>query len=284
MPQWRKLWVKSTESLDINDMPDDFHRLLWLMLPLIACREGRGIDNAAWIKAKSMPLRVDVYQEQVEAAMCWYAERRMLTRYEVAGRRYYQLHNWVKHQGDTKKEAASNYPGMESNGAHEVVPSDVETNAGLTPDLLRTNSSTDSDSDADADSEKNKPSVADATRAPSEYPKIAARWAELFPDRPHPTERNKALRAKTATRMKDGNFPGRWEAALVRMTNADSWVLEKSWFTLNWFLANDENWRKCADGNYDDKSKRITPARPHKKDIINIVLADGTTEQREVIT
>jgi hypothetical protein len=34
MPQWRKLWVKATESLDINDMPDDFHRLLWLMMPL----------------------------------------------------------------------------------------------------------------------------------------------------------------------------------------------------------------------------------------------------------
>lgn len=34
MPQWRKLHTKSLDSLDINDMPDDFCRVLWLMLPL----------------------------------------------------------------------------------------------------------------------------------------------------------------------------------------------------------------------------------------------------------
>ena len=44
MPTWRKLHVKATESLDINDMPDDFHRLLWVMLPLGLDREGRGLD------------------------------------------------------------------------------------------------------------------------------------------------------------------------------------------------------------------------------------------------
>ncbi len=34
MPQWRKLHVKATESLDIHEMPDDFTRLLWVMLDI----------------------------------------------------------------------------------------------------------------------------------------------------------------------------------------------------------------------------------------------------------
>ena len=32
MPLYRKFWVKTTESQDINDMPDDFTRLLWVLL------------------------------------------------------------------------------------------------------------------------------------------------------------------------------------------------------------------------------------------------------------
>jgi len=85
------------------------------------------------------------------------------------------------------------------------------------------------------------------------YTNILARWAALFPNRPHPTENNKALREKATRRLKDDDFLQNWDAALVRMTRADPWVFEKAWFTLNWFLANDENWRKCYDGNYDRK-------------------------------
>jgi hypothetical protein len=85
------------------------------------------------------------------------------------------------------------------------------------------------------------------------YTNILERWATLFPTRPHPTENNKALREKATRRLKDDDFLKNWDAALVRMTRADPWVFEKAWFTLNWFLANDENWRKCYDGNYDRK-------------------------------
>ena len=60
MPRYRKLHVKTVESLDINDMPDDFTRLMWVLLPLGLCREGRGIDNPAWIKSKLFPMRLDV--------------------------------------------------------------------------------------------------------------------------------------------------------------------------------------------------------------------------------
>jgi len=53
MPQWRKFYVKTVDSLDINDMPDDFTRLLWILLPLGLDCEGRGIDNPAWINPKT---------------------------------------------------------------------------------------------------------------------------------------------------------------------------------------------------------------------------------------
>lgn len=42
MPKYRKLWIKTVESHDINEMPDDFTRLLWVLLPLGLDSEGRG--------------------------------------------------------------------------------------------------------------------------------------------------------------------------------------------------------------------------------------------------
>ena len=65
MPQWRKLHLKTIESLDINAMPDDFTRLLWIMLSLIADREGRGLHLPVWIRSKAFPLREDVTLDQV---------------------------------------------------------------------------------------------------------------------------------------------------------------------------------------------------------------------------
>ena len=63
--------------------------------------------------------------------------------------------------------------------------------------------------------------------------------------------------------MRDVDFRENWDAALERMTRADPWVLDKAWFTLNWFLANDENWQKCRDGNYDAKAGGgHPPAKP----------------------
>ena len=109
MPQWRKFWVKSTESMDINDMPDDTTRLLWVMLPLGLDSEGRGVDNPAWVKAKIMPLRMDVTLEMVETAMSWYADRGMITRYDVSGRKYFVVGSWHDYQS-TSKEAPSQYP------------------------------------------------------------------------------------------------------------------------------------------------------------------------------
>ena len=110
------------------------------------------------------------------------------------------------------------------------------------------------------------------------YGEILSVWAKFFPSRPHPTERNKALRSKTRARWKDPDFRDNWAGALERMTHATPWTLEQSWFTLNWFLVNDENWRKCADGNYDDKKQSAPKKPPTKK---RIIVVNG--EQREAI-
>ena len=132
MPIYRKLVLKTTESLTVNEMPDDFHRFLWLMLPLIVCREGRGLDNSAWVKAKAMPLRLDVTPDDVQIAMDWYAAHGIITRYKVNGYRYFYLTNWSKYQGNTDKEAESIYP--------EPTEESIQNYSRATPELLQTNS------------------------------------------------------------------------------------------------------------------------------------------------
>lgn len=147
MPRWRKLHVKATESLDLNDMPDDFHRLLWVMLPLGLDREGRGLDNAGWVKAKIMPLRTDVTPDLVESALIWYAERGMIQRYQVEGRSYFWVPTFAQYQGNTQREAESEYPAPPDQGESPAIP---------THELLVSKSISDADTDADADVDADK--------------------------------------------------------------------------------------------------------------------------------
>lgn len=144
MPTWRKLHTKATESLDINDMPDDFHRLLWVMLPLGLDREGRGLDNAGWVKAKIMPLRTDVTPEMVEQALTWYAEHGMIERYQVESRSYFWVPTFTRYQGNTQREAESEYPAP---------PDQRESYSRPTHDQLVSKSSSDVDVDVEAEAE-----------------------------------------------------------------------------------------------------------------------------------
>jgi len=149
MPRYRKLYVKSVESHDINDMPDDFTRLFWLLLPLGLCREGRGLDNASWIKAKLFPMRLDVTPEKINTVMQWFDERGMIRRYVVDGRPYFCIPNgtWHKYQGTTVREAETEYPPP---------PDETPPDSQPTQDPLTTNSGSDavcSMQYSDADSE-----------------------------------------------------------------------------------------------------------------------------------
>ena len=159
MPQWRKLHVKATESLDIDDMPNDFHRLLWIMLPLGLDSEGRGLNNPAWIKAKVMPLRTDVKAAKIKAAMNWYAERGMIEKYDIDGRSYFWIPTFTQYQGNTSREASSDYPPPPSYISQE----EVTTNSRPTQEQVAQRSSTDVDSDVDSDSEEIQTTDTDAS-------------------------------------------------------------------------------------------------------------------------
>lgn len=138
MAAWRKLHLKSVESQDIQDMPDDFTRLLWLLLPLGLDKEGRGLDNPSWIHAKVMPLRDDVDTRMITNAIDWFADRKMIVRYEVEGRKYFYIPTWHTYQ-KTDREAVSNFPEP------------LATNSRQTHEQCASKSSLDIDVDIDVD-------------------------------------------------------------------------------------------------------------------------------------
>lgn len=145
MPQWRKLHIKTLESLDINDMPDDFTRLTWTLLPLILDSKGRILDNTSLIKSRLYPLRGDITAERVDEALEWFYERGMVSRYCVNGRRYLCVPTWEKYQGSCEREASSNYPGPEEATpdaipAHDWPSLDDGDDSRPTHDLLTTSS------------------------------------------------------------------------------------------------------------------------------------------------
>ena len=136
MPRYRKLHTKTLESLDINDMPNDFTRLFWTLLPLVLCREGRGIDSAHWLKSKLFPLREDVTPGQVGEALNWCMQRGMIAPYTVDGRDYFYVPSFHKYQGNTTKEAESDYPPP---------PELVESQSGVSQEEVKSKSATEAD-------------------------------------------------------------------------------------------------------------------------------------------
>ena len=164
MPQYRKLYVKVCESFDVNDLPDDFTRLMWVLLPLHSCREGRGVADDRWLHSKLFPLRTDVKPGQCLEALQAMDNLGMLTIYTVNGRPYYQIINWEEYQGNTSKEADSQYP----------LPQEADE---ASPELVQSRSVTDADADADLNAEAKREGNArtrknGASAAPSASPSV----------------------------------------------------------------------------------------------------------------
>lgn len=239
MPQWRKLHVKVTDSLDFNDMPDDFTRLMWCMLSLKSCKEGRGIDMPQWIRSQLFPLRSDITLEEVESAMRWYHERGMIERYCVDGRPYYEIRNWHKYQ-NTSRDADSPYPPLDENAVkkRQDREGDVEE---------------DIDIDIDVSQEDTDGVSPDQLKSKSGFKEIREKWAECFPDKPQPRANNKTLKSKVNTRMKSTHFEENWESALERASQS-KFLHDSGFFDLEWFLKNDYHYEKCLNGNYDNRS------------------------------
>jgi hypothetical protein len=173
MPTWRKLHTKIVESIDLNDMPDDFMRLVWVLLPIGLDREGRCLDNASFIKSKIMPLREDVTLENFNDAMRWFEDRKMIVRYSINGRNYFHVPTFHKYQGKTDREAESNYP--------KPTPNSVKSRSRVSHDQNKNSSSTDSDVDSDVDLKDIKDSrPSGRTRKPSVKDKTRKATAEYF--------------------------------------------------------------------------------------------------------
>ena len=153
MPRWRKLHVKTRQSLDINEMPDDFTRLLWVLMPLGLDREGRALDNVSWVKAQLMPLRTDVTLKMVSAALEWYEGKSMIVRYAVNGRAYFHVPTFGHYQGDTTREAESEFPAPPGTDESEEIHEPVTSQSRATQEPVMRESSSDSDTDSNTDSE-----------------------------------------------------------------------------------------------------------------------------------
>ena len=144
MATYRKLYTKILESTDINDMPDDFTRLTWVLLLLIVDREGRALDNLVNLRSKVYPQREDVTISMLSSAMRWFADHGMIHRYTVENKRYFQIVSFVKYQGDTRREAVSLFPpasaGTAQCQADAVVTQELcVTNSRVTRELLVSN-------------------------------------------------------------------------------------------------------------------------------------------------
>jgi hypothetical protein len=163
MPRYRKLHAKVCESLDVQEMPDDFTRLLWVLLPLALDREGRGLDNPAWLKAKVMPLRLDVTPERVGAALDWFAQREMIARYQVRSRAYFWVPTFAHYQGDTARESASEYPAPP-----ELEQSDARAGQELVMSRSRSEADASASAEAATDPASGSTTAAVAAASPGE--------------------------------------------------------------------------------------------------------------------
>lgn len=127
MPKYRQLHVKIIDSFDFNEMPDDFTRVVWVMLPLILDSEGRGIYNAAWIKSKMFPLRSNFDIDKLVSALDWLVFRKMIVQYSFDGHEYFYIPTFKTYQKGTEKEAKSVLPSPPELG---------ESNSGVGQELV----------------------------------------------------------------------------------------------------------------------------------------------------
>lgn len=128
---WRKLHSKILDSKDFNGLPTDFDRLVWVLIPLVLDREGRGIDDSVWLKSRLFPMRRDVTYEQIESSMTEFAHKGMIERYKVSEEAYFSVPTWSKYQTIHPRETASAIPPKPNNSRAKRKNQDSESKANL---------------------------------------------------------------------------------------------------------------------------------------------------------
>ena len=66
---------------------------------------------------------------------------------------------------------------------------------------------------------------------------------------------------KARARLKSPQFAKSYRAAIDNLSAEDSWASSQRWCGIDWFIANDTNWRKALEGNYRgrDSPGSLTP-------------------------
>jgi len=155
MPKFRSVYTKIVQSFDFNEMPDDFTRLMWVLLPLGLDREGRGIFKASWIKSKIFPIRDDVSDKKIMSSMDFFVERGMVEVYEVDARVYFYVVKFKEYQRGFEKESPSDLPDpLQSNS--RPTPELVKSNSPLNANAYMT-SDENAEADANADARESAP-------------------------------------------------------------------------------------------------------------------------------
>ena len=111
MAKIRSIHPEACENDKLLALSDGAERTLWRLL----CHsddEGRGVDNSKLIASKCYPIDDSKDAEVVDAHLWELVEVGMLVRYEVDGKRYYEVHDftdWQKprHKTPTKLPAPS---------------------------------------------------------------------------------------------------------------------------------------------------------------------------------
>lgn len=183
MASWRKLWIKITESDDVDDMPNDSYRLTWSYLMLALDSEGRSQDSATLIRSKLYPKRADVTNEQIQAQLDWYADHGLIVRYEVKGKRYFYQTHFIEHQGSNKlrREAESVLPqppvSNQSEVTHELVTSNDE------PENEQIKIRTDKKREDAPEGGDDLISSGDSVRTDDPVAKVFQSWSDINPRR-----------------------------------------------------------------------------------------------------
>jgi hypothetical protein len=177
----------------IAEMSRDL-RLHFALLWTYADDDGRGKDNAKLIKAELWPLDDDVTAAQVERWQQGLADHGRIVRYEVDGRRFFEVVNFTEHQKPNRpvesklppcSEGRPWSPPAPSTDTHEQSSeSAVSTHEHLTPVVV--------DGGGDVDGGENTPSTSTAVAlvnepgppaepAKSDYPEAFERWWKIYP-------------------------------------------------------------------------------------------------------
>ena len=270
-------------------------KVLWPMLLVAADDQGRGDAAADAVKWYICPNVDEITQDDVPGLLAEMGEQGMVCVYEDGDSEpIFQIVKWWRYQNPQWAQE-SQYPAPEGwtdrirknvRGGEYQVESWEHPGGFAKPDPAadpggkpggKPRGQTREEKRREEKRREEKP----LSSANADYQAIRKRWIELFPDKAQPRESNQTLTGKTKTRMKSADFRDNWEAALERAAQS-SFLNQESWFYLDWFLKNDDNWHKCLIGKYDDKGRKPPPEKEPAKRTVTVENPDGSTEEVEV--